>query len=152
MDTISYSIDYRLNNADACSIEKHLLACDNFFMPPLSSYVNILKYSKKLYENAENFEAWHGENLIGLVSVYLNDLKSMLAYISNVSVDVSYQSQGIAKILLSKAIVHGTEAGFHCIKLDVYRVNTRAINLYNRLGFEAETPVGEKMTMVKYLL
>lgn len=151
MNSISCKINYQLNKADVHTIEKHLLDCNGFFIPPLSSYVNILKYSQKLYAIAENYEAWHGTNLIGLVSIYLNDLQSQSAYISNVSVDMRYQNHGIARTLLSKAIAHGEEIGFHIVKLDVFRVNAKAINLYHGLGFEEKIFVGEKITMVKYL-
>ena len=150
MNSISYNIDYHLNKADVNSIEKHLLSCDSFFEPPLSSYINIQEYSKKLFCKAINFEAWSEDRLIGLISVYLNDIKSKVAYISNVSFDLGYHNRGIASALLSKAIAYSVEKGFQSIKLDVFERNTIAINLYLKMGFKKSISVSKKQTMIRF--
>lgn len=149
MNSTSFNIDYRINKSDAVSIKRHLLRCDELFNPKLSSYVNIQEYSEKLFKKAINFEAWHNNVLIGLVSVYFNDLNSKVVYISNVSIEADYQKHGIAFFLLSMAAVYGVNLGFVKIKLEVYRDNTKAIILYKKLGFEEENKDGKKITMVK---
>ncbi len=150
MNFTSFSFDYHTNKAYHTSIKNHLLKCDKLFKPPLSSYVNIQDYSEKLFKRATNFEAWHNNNLIGLVSVYFNDVRSNVAFISNVSVEADFQKNGIASLLLSRAITHGEKLGFLSIKLDVHRGNINAIALYRKLGFEEENPSNEKLIMVKY--
>lgn len=150
MTSTSFDFDYKVNNSDVSSINKHLLNCDKLFKPPLSSYVNIQEYSKKLFTLASNFEAWHDDKLIGLVSVYLNDLKNEVSYISNVSIEAEYQKHGIASALLIKAITTAVELGFLCVKLEVYRENFKAVSLYKKLGLEEEILDGEKLVMVKY--
>ena len=151
MNSISFNINYHINVSDLDSIVKHLLICDDYFEPPLSSYVNIQEYGKKLLGKAINFEAWHNNELIGLVSVYFNDTTNKIAFISNVSIDAGYQKKGIASILLKTAIAYGTDLGFSSLKLEVQPKNIKAVNLYKKLGFEEEKTYNEKLIMLKTL-
>jgi GNAT superfamily N-acetyltransferase len=151
MNSTSFSFAYYINKSNPDSIKKHLLNCDKFFDPPLSSYVNIDEYSEKLFHRATNFEAWCNDELIGLVSMYCNDLRGKVAYISNVSTEADYQKYGIASRLLSKAIDYGEKLGFLSIRLDVYKRNAKARALYNKLGFEEENSDNQKLTMIKYI-
>lgn len=62
---------------------------------------------------AEREEAWSGDNLIGLVAYYINH-DTQKAFITNVSVDIRFQKQGIATKLLENAKCVAME---ECMKL-----------------------------------
>ena len=70
---MSRSISYGVNKTNVDEIIKHLNLCDENFTPPLSSRINIRDYAIKITNNAVRFEATIGENLIGLLAVYINN-------------------------------------------------------------------------------
>ena len=125
--------------------------CDDHFEPPLSSYVNIQEYGKKLSSKAINFEAWHKNKLIGLVSVYFNDTTNKIAFISNVSIEAGYQSKGIASLLLKMVTDYGIGLEFSSLQLEVQSKNIKAVNLYKKMGFREEKTCKEKLVMTKNL-
>ena len=66
------SVDFRRQHADGASIVDHLKRCESNFLPSLGSRVEIDAYAKKMAVSADLFEAWMGEDLIGLIAVYCN--------------------------------------------------------------------------------
>ena len=66
-------INFKTKTALEQDLLIHFQKCDHQFSPALSQRVNLNDYAKKLYEYAEIFEAWSNKNLIGVISVYLND-------------------------------------------------------------------------------
>ncbi|MEO7992379.1 MAG: GNAT family N-acetyltransferase [Chryseolinea sp.] len=129
-------IEYTRNSATFEQIQNHLLECNDLFVPPLSLKVEIPAYSQKLITYAVNFEAWNETKLIGLVSVYLNDSHNRLAFISNVSIISTFAGKGIATVLLKECITYARNLQFEAIGLEVSLSNTRALNLYMKLGFK----------------
>lgn len=97
--------------------------------------VKIDAYAKKMAASADLFEAWSGEDLIGLVSVYCNAVDREVAFVTNVSVVSNWQGQGIASRLLSDCINYARDLGFSRIELDVDKMNAQAIALYRSHGF-----------------
>jgi hypothetical protein len=77
------SVVYSINKSSELEIKKHLISVSKNFVPELDSYVNIEEYSKKLFEKSTRIEAYSGENLIGLIAIYLNNSDS---FITNYSV------------------------------------------------------------------
>lgn len=125
---------YSASTASAEQIRQHLLTCDEYFKPPLSSRLDILEYAKKLRAKARNIEAWNGNNLVGLVSMYIN-VTNRTTFISNVSVAPSFAGKGLATNLIKRALYEGACAGCDEAILEVSREAVGAISLYKKLGF-----------------
>lgn len=133
---ITCSISYSASTASAEQIRQHLLKCDEYFRPSLSSRLDIAEYANKLREKARNIEAWSENNLVGLVSIYIN-VKNKTIFISNVSVAPSFAGKGIASTLMKRALYEGSCAGCGEAILEVSREAVGAISLYTKLGFTA---------------
>ena len=129
------TIEYLLNKASAEHIAAHLRHCDADFVPPLSGRVDIKDYALKMASNATRFEAWSGDELIGLVAAYCNDRVKCVAYITSVSLLKEWTGQGIATRLLDQCVEHARVSGMRQICLEVAQANTPAINLYEKSGF-----------------
>lgn len=115
----------------------HLQRCDTMFSPPLSGRVDLRAYAAKLAERAARFEAWHDATLVGLVAVYCDGPDGGEAFVSSVSVDPSFQRNGVARQLLQMAADHVRRLGFNALALEVDRRAAPAIRLYETLGFRA---------------
>lgn len=124
----------------------HLLACDKSFTPPLSQRLDIAGYAEKLQRLATCFEAWSGEELVGLVAAYCNTPDRDLAFVTNVSVLPAWHGQRIATGLLSRCIGHVRDLGFARLELEVEEGNQPAIALYKSHGFR---PVGQTADMTR---
>lgn len=129
-------LNYSRSKSSAEQIQRHLVECDAFFVPPLSSKVEMKLYSQKLAMHAVNFEAWNDEKLIGLVSVYLNDSQKKMAFISNVSIISTFAHKGIATRLLNECVQFTKDLQFGAVGLEVSLRNGRALSLYIKLGFK----------------
>jgi ribosomal protein S18 acetylase RimI-like enzyme len=129
-------ITYNTKIASQEEIFLHLKECSGLFSPALSETVNIQEYSKKIFLQSITFEAWVKNNLIGLIAIYLNDVKTHSAYITNVSISKEYSGLGLASALLRMCINHSKLNNFSSIVLEVNQSNTPAINLYKKHGFK----------------
>ena len=129
------SIKFSFNRTNIEQIAYHLHVCNDFFIPPLSERVVIDDYARKIFENADRFEAWAGGILVGLVAVYCNDIKLKVAYITSVSVLPSWQGKGIASQLINKCLVYIKSLGFERVELEADQKNKAAIFLYKKYGF-----------------
>lgn len=123
------SIEYKINTASKSQIQSILLACDDYFIPKLSERVDISEYSQKIFDKSSRFEAWDGNNLVGLIAMYEN------GYITNVSVLSAYNNKGIASSLLAKCIEYSIQKDIKSIELEVNEKNITAISLYNKYKF-----------------
>ncbi|MBP9932976.1 MAG: GNAT family N-acetyltransferase [Chitinophagaceae bacterium] len=128
-------LNYKIGSASEDEIKSHLLKCSAYFYPPLHEKIDIQAYSKKINRHSVTFEAWDGNDLVGLVAAYLNDLESRSGFITNVSVVASYMGRGIASELLDICVQYSKEKGFNEIKLEVQERNTPAIFLYTKKNF-----------------
>ncbi len=128
------NIEYRINLASKVKIKSHLEECSDLFIPALNTYVVLKDYSEKLFKKAITFEAWKGEDLIGLVAVYCND-KTKIMFITNVSVLEKYEGIGIAKKLLNLCLDFGKVNMFYKVNLEVKKVNFKARSFYRKHGF-----------------
>lgn len=136
------TIEYLLNKASAAQIEAHVRHCDADFVPPLSGRVDIKDYALKIASNATRFEAWSGDELIGLVAAYCNDRVKRVAYITSVSLLKEWTGKGIATRLLDQCIEHARVSGMRQISLEAAQANTPAINLYEKSGFVVSNVAG----------
>jgi len=141
------SVVFERGRADAARIGAHLYACDAVFVPQLSGRVNVSQYAGKLAAKAQCFEAWVGDELVGLVAVYCNAQDKGVAFISSVSVLPAWQGRGIASQLLEACIAHVGGLGFSCVDLEVDGGNDKAIFLYMKHGFIVESSEGNMVKM-----
>jgi ribosomal protein S18 acetylase RimI-like enzyme len=132
------SISYKHNTATNEDIYKHLVLCQNQFIPPLSKTVDIAEYSKKIQNLATTIEAWDKEILVGLVAVYCNDFSKKNAFITNVSVMPKYTGMGIAINLMNTTVAHVKTFNFESILLEVNKNNINALMLYKKCNFETD--------------
>jgi ribosomal protein S18 acetylase RimI-like enzyme len=124
-----------VNKASQISILLLLEACDEDFIPKLSSCVDLNYYAKKLHSKAFNYEYWIGQKLIGLVSMYWDNNTNSSAFISNVCVLNNYSGKGVASKLLRSCILYAENNRIEEIKLEVSKVNNIIIMLYKKHGF-----------------
>jgi ribosomal protein S18 acetylase RimI-like enzyme len=145
-------IIFKIQTASVQAIIDHLTKCSSSYKPPLKSYVDIINYSNKIVEKAATFEAWENDQLVGLIAVYFNDIKSKTGFITNVSILPKYQRKGIADNLLVRSIKYGKSLGFLGIQLEVSNGNVPALSLYVRNKFTLIGKKGNKLIMERKLL
>lgn len=131
------NIVFRSNKASEAQIAGHLSSCDANFVSRLNDRVEIAEYAKKIAGKAIRFEAWSGNELVGMVAAYCNDLDQRIAYITSVSVLREWTGKGIAASLMRQFIEHARTSGMRQIRLEVASANAPAIGLYKKFGFVA---------------
>lgn len=144
-------IQYKLNAATAKDVAAHLEICSNNFVPPLNNTVIIEAYAEKIAKKSITFEAWNGQELVGMVAAYINDAANCTAYITNVSTVNSFSGQGIGKNLLKMCADYALEKGFREIILEVNSQNHTAVKLYEKNNYRLIN-TKEKMAIMKKLL
>lgn len=138
-------IKYSIGKATEKEIYYHFLMSSDDFFPPLAEKVNIVEYSSKIREKAITFEAWIGDELIGLVACYFNDSNKVSGFITNVSTLKEFSGMGIAYKLLSQCIHFAKENMFKELKLQVFHENATAIRLYEKSNF---TVIGRAVDLI----
>jgi len=129
------TIIYEINQAKRSDILNHLRSCNDSFIPPLDQKVDVDNYSRKIFENADTFEAWSENELIGLIAAYCNDVKKR-AFITNVSVAEEFSSKGVASELLEICIKYIEGKQFKEIALEVNKRSKKARELYKKFNFQ----------------
>jgi ribosomal protein S18 acetylase RimI-like enzyme len=142
-DRIAYSV----NRSDVAEVAAHLLRVDAAFTPALSGRIDVPAYAQKLHEHAVRFEAWLGDELVGLVASYCNRPDEGKAFVTSVSVLPKCQRLGIADKLLRQCIEHATRLGFGQLGLEVDQRSLPAIALYHKLGFNTLCSHGSRLSM-----
>lgn len=148
---MSNKIAVSVNQASVAEIIAHLLRADTSFEPSLSSRVDIHAYAQKLQDRAVRFEAWLGEELVGLVASYCNQSDKAKAFVTSVSILRQYQGQGIADRLMRQCIEHVRGIEFRQLELEVDQRSLTAVGLYQKLGFNTLRRDGTTLTMVMTL-
>lgn len=141
------AVRYALDAATKAAIDAHLRRCDADFVPRLSDRVDLARYAAKIRDKAATFEAWSGDQLVGLVAAYLNQRGGEDAFVTSVSVESRFQGSGIGDGLMHNCIRLARQRGFRRIGLEVHATNQRAVALYRRHGFEASGRDGELVSM-----
>ncbi len=142
-------IAYNTKVANVNDINLHLSACDQSFVPPLSSRINIEEYAQKIHDKAITFEAWQGNTLIGLIAAYFSSNGQKIAFITNVSVYSNYMGAGIASKLLDMTIHYASLHHYTTINLEVNCNNTPAIHFYKKNRF-FQTETKEESIFLTY--
>jgi ribosomal protein S18 acetylase RimI-like enzyme len=146
---MSNEIANRVNQSSAAEIAAHLLRADASFEPALSSRIDIRAYAQKLQDHAVRFEAWLGEELVGLVASYCNQPDKDKAFVTSVSVLPLCQGRGIADRLMRQCIEHVRGLGFRQMELEVNQCSSPAVALYKKLGFNTLRRDGSTLIMSK---
>lgn len=110
-----------------------LCRIDYDFPTPLSRKVDLKEYAVKLSELAFVSASIRGNDIVGCVAMYCNNIDERFAYIPLVAVDKPFRGKHISKALMMNAIVYARENGFKTIGL--HTENQVALNLYLSLGF-----------------
>ena len=143
MNTPSYNFDF--NRSSPYDISLHLSNVDLMFVPRLSDYVDIPTYSKKLANFAERVEVWCDDKLVGLLAYYKSPDK---IFISNVSLELSYQGLGLAKQLFNYLFDTASLSSIQRIELKANVKNIRATKFYFNLGFRIESELNEELLLI----
>jgi ribosomal protein S18 acetylase RimI-like enzyme len=146
MDEVKHSRDC----ANQLEIARHLRICDLHFIPVLSSRVNIDEYSKKIKQFAVTFEAWFGEELVGLVAVYRN-IELSEAFITSVSTIPGFRNMGIGHNLLSEAMEFCYSSNMSRIELEVNNQASEVISLYEKIGFQRSSLAENGVTKMNFI-
>jgi ribosomal protein S18 acetylase RimI-like enzyme len=133
------SLEYRRDTASADDVAAHLRRCDADFTPPLSARLELRDYAAKLAERAARFEAWDGEQLVGLVAAYVTP-GAPEAFISNVSVVSELRGRGVGAALVADCIDRARGSGAATVKLEVATADRAAGRFYEKLGFTDRDP------------
>ena len=120
--------------AEAEQISAHLKRCDHAFVPVLSARVDIEAYAAKIAAKASRLEAWDHGRLAGLAAYYVDELRQV-SFLSNLSVDPTWQRRGLAGALLAESIRRTRDLGLVNFELEVCAANHAAMALYVRHGF-----------------
>jgi 2-polyprenyl-3-methyl-5-hydroxy-6-metoxy-1,4-benzoquinol methylase len=126
-------IQYKINTSSEIDVFEHLNECSSFFIPDLSTYVDIKEYAKKIVYKSTRFEAYHENKLIGLIAIYLNNSDS---FITNFSINSEFQGKNISKVLLFECLEFIKNINNKFLRLEVKKVNNKAINFYKKNRFE----------------
>ena len=141
------NIHYAENQSYFNEVLQHLKVCDDAFMPPLSSRVELQAYALKIFDKAHRFEAWQDVEMVGLIAAYCNDPEKQAAFITSVSVTPSCHGMGIASQLMKQCIRKLESQSFKHLKLEVASNNLPAILLYQKFGFSHDRAQGAALTM-----
>ena len=148
---MSVAVEFELNRASEAQVAEHLTHSDADFLPPLSTRIGIDDYARKIADKAMRFEAWSGDQLVGLVAAYCNDREQYIAYITSVSVSREWSGKGIAVSLMQQCIAYAKTTGMRKISLEVASDNTPARSLYEKCGFVVSGTNAPFVTMELYL-
>ncbi len=85
------------------------------------------------------FVAVEDGKLIGFVTIIFAKFKKLRgnAYLT-ISVQSAHQGKGVGRLLMETGEKYAKEKNARRMELDVFAKNTRAISLYERLGYEKE--------------
>lgn len=101
-----------------------------------------------LADECVNVVAWHGEHAVGHATLVPDEKR---AYELAIFVQNEFQEAGIGTRLMAALLGRGHELGVERVWLTVERWNTAAINLYEKMGFEASDPEGFELEMAARL-
>ena len=132
-------LEYRRDTATSDDVRAHLARCDADFTPPLSARLDLGAYAAKLAERAARFEAWDGDELVGLVAAYVTP-GAPEAFISNVSVVPELRGNGVAAALVADCVDRARESGAATLRLEVATADAAAGRFYEKLGFTERDP------------
>lgn len=126
-------IEYRVGKLSYEEIRLFLNEVDATFSPPLSKKVDLDYLADKLAQFSEFSYCFEKNQIIGLISCYLN--RPPEAFISIACVRSEYQNSGIFKELFHLLISKLKLLQIKIIRLEVFDCNDIAQKVYKKVGF-----------------
>lgn len=136
-------MEYTVNTATPAEI---LMLIESINFPEIRGTTPMdMDYAQKLHRLATNFEAWHEHTLVGIVSVYMNNMETKTAHGSLFCVKDEFRGHGSK--LFRMLIVRCIQEGFHFLHVDdVDEDNPAAWKFYERLGGKVLSKEGRKLS------
>ena len=119
------------------------------FNPPLSEYLDLYSYADKLYNHAHFISLLEGDKIYGCLAYYLND-KEHFVYITFLWISEVIQRNGWGKKMFND-LQSQTVGSFNEIRLEVTKINSKALSFYLNNGFKIEED-REKKYLLKKLI
>lgn len=99
------------------------------------------KFVEMENQNGVTLFAIHGDKIVGVAGISRNTQNRQRTYhrgIFAISVAQEYRGLGIGKVLTTETIETAKKetSGLKIIELEVFKINTAAVGLYQKLGFE----------------
>jgi len=104
---------------------------------PIDSTIEFVKFI--VSQNFSQYFAIENGEVIGWCDILPKSYEG-LTHVGVLGMGVlkAYRGKGLGKQLLEKAIEHAKQNGIEKVELDVFETNTRAIALYEKMGFTME--------------
>jgi ribosomal protein S18 acetylase RimI-like enzyme len=125
-----------------------MVKLDKYFVPPLSSRVNLEDYANKLDQYASMVLAFsESGKLVGMIAFYNNNQSDKIAYITYLGVLPAFQGNGIANYLLKDCIWKCKDKGMNFILVETWENNDNVIHLYKKKGFKLVNKVADRINI-----
>lgn len=105
---------------------------------------NEIEYLEKLASKAELVSHEASGECLGFVFFYCNDSLSYSSYITLIMVSQASRNSGIGTALVRYVLSLTAQRGFKACRLEVWKDNIKAINLYKSMGFIELEDRGDK--------
>ena len=132
---------------EKCSTDKVLnilVKFDSTFSRPLSSHLNLKKFSEKLAMNANFVICEENDEVVGFIAYYINDA-DQFCFITLISVLNQYRRKGLGEKMFSYLL----EKIKYPVKLEVKVSNSLAISFYTHLGFTKLHSTNDTYTLIR---
>ena len=141
-----------MNKPSIQKIYNFLLRVDSCFKTPLSTKQNLLELAEKFYEKATVCAIEDSEQILAMVSGYTENLVDSIAYISVVATLPEAQGKGYAKTLINQFKEICEQKKIKAVHLYTDVSNTKAISMYEKLGFKAYIKDDEQRPLDVHLI
>ena len=132
-------MDYNVTIADKSQKEQvynYIVKIDKEFPVALSEKADLLEYTEKIFELGIVVLAKSQDEIIGILTGYLNDAEKRQGYISVLEVSDECRGAGVAKALLDEFEKSARTAQIRTIKLYTHRDNEGAKRFYLKNGYQ----------------
>lgn len=75
--------------------------------------------------------------------------KEKHGYIANIAVDIEHEGKGIGRMLMAQAEVWAQDKGYSLLTLNVFEENTRAQEIYKKIGYSKDIIMYSKVLKPK---
>lgn len=117
----------------------------------LPSDFNLNAYLEKVTEYGINFFLYEANESIGYASIYVNDTDGFIAFLSMIILNDKSRGHGHGARFLDACIDHAKFNGMKSMELEVHVENTKALNFYQKRGFDILRKDGSYQRLRKVL-
>lgn len=128
-----------------------IIQCDEAFVLPVNQRSNYRELFEKIDRNAI-FVVAEEEEILGYAAMYCNDMERLEAYITLIAVRPEAQGKQIGTRILSMCENIAIQKGMKTIRLEVSKMNSKAIAFYQKNGFEDIKQQGEESIYMRKIL